>query len=267
MAPSKTEKEFWLVCYFATRHFRDSADGDYIMARMAHRLRLPQQFLWLAHQAVEKYLKAILLMNGFNAKPDKKKDGHDLMYFYRRVKAMPDLPVDFPAKLDDFVSHLGEMGMSRYLDFPIQTRGNDLLRLDESVWHLRRFCQTLNDPTESPAVAGKLRQERMEKSSWKKWGSWPCKFRLEGGHIEKILKEPGLAREHLVWKNAFFGTRHKRLINKFPGWSHFANSVPFMFRESTTLLNDKVHIPKYVWDYLKAHPPRDSIDDLKWRDE
>jgi len=53
---------------FATDIFRKQADYDYIAARANYRMRLRQQFLWSAHQAVEKYLKAILLFNGKSAR-------------------------------------------------------------------------------------------------------------------------------------------------------------------------------------------------------
>jgi hypothetical protein len=39
---------------FAIRSFRDVADGDYIVARMAHRATLVPQFLWSSLQAIEK---------------------------------------------------------------------------------------------------------------------------------------------------------------------------------------------------------------------
>jgi hypothetical protein len=49
---------------FIDRSFRDVADQDCIAARIVHRYSgLDLQFLWLAEQAVEKYLKAILLYN------------------------------------------------------------------------------------------------------------------------------------------------------------------------------------------------------------
>jgi hypothetical protein len=48
---------------FGIRCFRDQADGDYICARTASRARLVSQFLWASQQAVEKYLKCILLLN------------------------------------------------------------------------------------------------------------------------------------------------------------------------------------------------------------
>jgi len=52
---------------YATDIFRNQADFDYISARANYRLKLRQQFLWSAQQAVEKYLKAILLFNGKSA--------------------------------------------------------------------------------------------------------------------------------------------------------------------------------------------------------
>jgi integrase len=47
---------------FAMQCFRDIADGDYIAARMAFRADLIPQALWASEQAIEKYLKAILLL-------------------------------------------------------------------------------------------------------------------------------------------------------------------------------------------------------------
>lgn len=48
--------------------FRREADYDYISARANFRMAFPQQFLWAGSQAVEKYLKGILLLNGRSAK-------------------------------------------------------------------------------------------------------------------------------------------------------------------------------------------------------
>lgn len=48
---------------FATRSFRDIADQDYIAARLSYRYGLYSQFHWQSLQAIEKYLKAILLYN------------------------------------------------------------------------------------------------------------------------------------------------------------------------------------------------------------
>ena len=53
---------------FAIRAFRDVADRDYLAARLACRADLIPQFLWSAQQAIEKYLKCILLLNRIQAK-------------------------------------------------------------------------------------------------------------------------------------------------------------------------------------------------------
>ncbi|MCA1796649.1 MAG: HEPN domain-containing protein [Geobacteraceae bacterium] len=52
-----------LINDFATRSFRDVADQDYIAARLSYRHGLYPQFHWQSLQALEKYLKAILLYN------------------------------------------------------------------------------------------------------------------------------------------------------------------------------------------------------------
>ena len=44
---------------FALRAFRDTADRDYIHARMAYRADLFPQFHWSALHALEKYAKCI----------------------------------------------------------------------------------------------------------------------------------------------------------------------------------------------------------------
>ena len=53
---------------FAVRAFRDMAHRDYLTARLACRADLISQFLWSAQQAIEKYLKCILLLKRIRAK-------------------------------------------------------------------------------------------------------------------------------------------------------------------------------------------------------
>ncbi|ASK93081.1 hypothetical protein XcvCFBP7111P_17620 [Xanthomonas citri pv. vignicola] len=51
------------VNQFAIRCLRDTGDGDYIAARLSMRAYLYTQYLWAAEQAVEKYLKCILMQS------------------------------------------------------------------------------------------------------------------------------------------------------------------------------------------------------------
>jgi HEPN domain-containing protein len=52
---------------FAFRSFFEIADGDYIAARTLYRAKLLPQFLSASQQALEKYLKYILLLNRIHA--------------------------------------------------------------------------------------------------------------------------------------------------------------------------------------------------------
>lgn len=65
-----------LINDFAIRSFRDTADGDYIAARMAFRAALLQQFFWSSLQAVGKYIQCILLLNRIPAQTMR----HNLRY-------------------------------------------------------------------------------------------------------------------------------------------------------------------------------------------
>jgi len=60
LTPETTDR---LLNEFALRSFRDVADGDYIAARMAYRAELLVQAFWASQQALEKYLKSILLFS------------------------------------------------------------------------------------------------------------------------------------------------------------------------------------------------------------
>lgn len=48
--------------------FREPADADYVDARIMWRFGRKRAFSWSAAQAIEKYIKAFLLFNGFQAK-------------------------------------------------------------------------------------------------------------------------------------------------------------------------------------------------------
>src|SRR4051794_21546987 len=81
---------------------RDVADRDYILARIAFRHDFDDQFLWLAQQAVEKYLKILLVYHGQSAR----KLGHALTSALQRLQKVRDVPFGFPGALGGFLSYL-----------------------------------------------------------------------------------------------------------------------------------------------------------------
>jgi hypothetical protein len=73
--------------------FVRTADENYITARWCAFNLLNTEFLWLSVHVLEKYLKAVLLVNGKSSKSY----GHDIERLYRDVKSiagslLPDKP-------------------------------------------------------------------------------------------------------------------------------------------------------------------------------
>lgn len=151
--------------------FRDAADEDYLAARWAIKLGLTRQYWWSASQAVEKYLKCALLLNGVSVKDY----SHDLPRLFARAKLIfddliPDAflpPQGFPfiqpfgarwaEPTDKIIERIGYRGTpdNRYRYFSITTNSYDLHKLDEVCFWLRR----LSHPLEMKSSAGKPYRE------------------------------------------------------------------------------------------------------------
>lgn len=224
---------------FATRSFRDTADHDYIMARAAYRNELDAQFLWSGLQAIEKYIKAILLYNRIPqpTKPDERL-GHSLS---RGLKALEQLP--FSIKLADtsheIIKHLDTYGRFRYLDTPYFIRHNELIKLDKAVWEIRLYCRVINHQLKvGDELVDMLPHHLADiEQALRDPGPGHGTF----GEIEAILsnkKHP--ARPALVWKNLFFN-RHNRKTIKWRGRGHSVNSPLSLHPE---ILGE---VLKYVW--------------------
>lgn len=181
-----------LLNNFAIRSFRNIADGDYITARLAYRGRMLSQFLWSGQQAVEKYLKCILLLNRIKAK----KVRHDLSLGLRKIENSGKLQLRLSDVTRDFITYLDTYGKYRYFESPYYTKGAELVYLDKTVWELRRYCTKFN-----PKLI-----EQSEKDA-------PQKFSLPGGHLEKIIADPTQpGRAALIWHNLFFGKKTRKAV-------------------------------------------------------
>lgn len=142
------------------RMFRDAADCDYITARAMLLSKQPYGFYWNASQAIEKYLKCILLQNDISVK----KYGHDNIEMFREVQDLADamlpmmlIPANFiemwPSKatlfglssaevFSDFIERITSNGdpSNRYRHYSLVFRNSDLHKLDECCFLLRRLC-------------------------------------------------------------------------------------------------------------------------------
>ena len=197
---------------FIKRSYRDQADKDYIAARTVHRLHLLDQFLWLALQALEKYLKAILLFNDQSTKGI----GHDLVEAFTRVEQISTLGCSLSSDDRLFLEYLTGQGTDRYFERVRSAEGEELLALDHVVWSVRRFCDDYFFPFDpSQNILRKYSRAFLESLNTNSVTRSPHRFRLMNkGFIEEVLESAKhrSLREQLVWKNFYFGNRKKRRI-------------------------------------------------------
>src|SRR6266850_2687302 len=178
---------------FIIRSFRDVADHDYIAARILWRYDLTLQFLWSGLQALEKYLKAILLYNGQSTK----EFSHNIYEAFQRVRAIADIPFDFPSDIELFIKFLEKQGPNRYFEHSIETRGTELLSLDRTVWYVRKYCQDFRlTRRDSTGKEVDLFQDLAQEAADSK-PDQAHRFGIGGGRLEEVLKSRGRLRDHL----------------------------------------------------------------------
>jgi HEPN domain-containing protein len=226
---------------FAVRSFREPADQDYIVARLAYRAELFPQFHWSSLQALEKYLKTILLLNRIDARAVK----HNLGLALQLTEKLP-FGISLSESTRSFIAYLDEVGAYRYLESSYVVLGPRLLELDRAVWEIRRYCKTINYqitladgsvksmlPLEIAAI------DHGDRAS-------PRHHRLPGGVLEKILdRKTHPAREALVWQNAYFGVRRRARVN-MPSYFHAVNAPLLLHPEVLDAALEYVFIPPSV---------------------
>lgn len=193
----------------AKRSFRDIADQDYLTARLCFKNNLTFQFLWMAQQAIEKYIKCILLYNKVPVKSVR----HDLNKGLELIRSIPYMELDLCEKSIDFINYINEQGPNRYFQNVMYTRGLELITLDRTVWELRRYCRLVNYEIE-PRKGEKINMTDIELRSIKNARIIPAhKHRIIGGYLEKRLKDNKYKQgDLLTWKNFYFGKKVKKKI-------------------------------------------------------
>ncbi|MFA6474715.1 MAG: HEPN domain-containing protein [Patescibacteria group bacterium] len=197
--------------------FRSYADRDYIAARTLFRNQCLDQFLTLAHQSIEKYLKSILLYNG--VKVPRNATGnqwHELEYLYNLCKS--NIPsFNIYKECLDLVKNLSVYNFVRYPDFPFYAKRSWLLVLDELVWQLRFF--SCSDTQRINHFIKKIGWKKLEENTANNSANY-----FTNGYLEGILKDKSskhhIERGNLVWKNLYFGkVKKKSIMFKQGFWS------------------------------------------------
>jgi len=210
-----------VLATYARDVFRKQADCDYISARANYRMRLRQQFLWSAQQAIEKYLKAILLFNGKSARyypsgTKQKEFKHNLEALYGEVEKIPLLGFALEPEEQEFLAYLSAQGgANRYLSTSAYNSGEVIHRLDRLVWSIRRYCQCFPDRHfGSKAPVPGLKESFIRSISDPSVKKPPHTFSFfagEGGELEDVLKRDSrdVARRALVWANLYYGKKRR----------------------------------------------------------
>lgn len=138
-----------------------TADETYITARWCWHGGMITDFFWNAAHALEKYIKAALLMNGQSVKDF----SHDLTQLYTALApvAGPLLPERLTRPMayrgpwhdmtaTDFLREFEENGNAdnRYLTYGFAQHAWHLPMLDQMVWSIRRLVVPLDEPAVYP---------------------------------------------------------------------------------------------------------------------
>jgi HEPN domain-containing protein len=223
---------------FALASFRDIADQDYISARLSWRARLYQQFLWQSQQALEKYLKFLLLLHRIKATKVK----HDL------AEAMKLLQVNLPFQIEmadtskEFVDMIDRVGQWRYAELSLVVEGPLVQRLDQTVWELRRYTSRgLARANNGPATP--QRRDELISELRAAQGNRQA-FHLANGRLERILADKSHpARAALVWKNMCYGAKRRESVRNVPTPFYVSNSPLSLRPELIELVRTYVYFP------------------------
>lgn len=244
---------------FAIRSFRETADKDYIAARMAYRARLIQPFLWSALHCLEKYVKGILMLNRVEAHR-----GHSVLPGVKRMKQQGKFELDLSVDTVQFISKLEDYGAEyRYYEVSYDTRPFDIIRLDRAVWELRRYCQPLDydiaDLSGQQVNLLSLELDRIHRAKTRN-EKGTC---IMGGFLEQVIaKKNHSAREALIWNNLFFGPSRRKGVKMH--WSTESGHSPFFVHpEIIDEVIKYVYIPKNIAEGVRQFAQQQAAEKAK----
>lgn len=228
---------------FAIRCFRDTGDADYIAARLAIRSGLAQPFLWSAEQAVEKYIKCILMLNRRTTEGLLHKIGDAL----ERVNSTLPFKIELDKHEAKIFQHLVSWNADRYLLHSFTLHSVEVLHLDKLVWKLRQYCEPLDvlHYADTPSEVVLLQNtSRIEAGL-----TGPSRDgRIAGGYLEKVLENrQHPAREGLVWQNFYFTHAFRKRV-MFRESMQATNAPLFIYPELADEVAKWMQIPKRILD-------------------
>jgi HEPN domain-containing protein len=259
--------------------FINTADDNYIAARWCFHESLNVDFFWLAVHSLEKYMKAVLLMN----EKSSRSYGHDISKLYSTIQ--PLAPELLPTKLlkpdaampdeqwhdenvESFIERVHRDGQAdnRYQLYGYVRRAEDLWKFDQIVFRVRRLCRPLETHFLGGKVAGAPDDSIRQRLVKDRPSAWTLNCKLEEtieGRRGKTLKH-----ELLNWNFAFAPEDypHKRMDYRS------ASSNPVLVRRIYEPLEggpeNFIEADK-LWDWVKTNiqlpsrKPNDLVADIE----
>ena len=149
----------------------------------------------------------------------------------------------------DFISYIDDYGAYRYFESSHWAEGSSILTLDRAIYELRQHCTTGRAP----------RHVVVEHEM-------PPKIRVRGGMLEKLIdngkKSEKVARDSLLWQNAFFGNRTRRHV-RIGGWVKSSNSPLSMRPEIIEEVTRYVYLPKDLIAWCRDEVARQAAEERK----
>ena len=230
-----------LLNSFAIRSFRDTADRDYVHARLAYRARLIPQFLWSSLHCLEKYAKGILLLNRLPAKKLK----HEVTGALSILAQHGRFKIDLSDTARHFVERLENGAEFRYFEVSYVNQRFDIARLDTAVSELRRYCQVLDWERKTHEGPRNLLAPMLARIKYAADNSKrdTC---IMSGWLESVLEDKThAARGALIWQNLYFGTSHRSKV-KLHGFFEGGNAPLYMHPEILDEVLKYVYLPNRI---------------------
>lgn len=221
MAPTLRQK----VNDYAIRVLRNTADMDYINARMSYRAQLIPNFHWSSLHCLEKYAKCILLIS---RTPRPKNDiRHEIQRSLNLISNTFDITLsnetlEFVKKLDEFSAKY------RYLEISWSIHQHEIIELDRAVWEIRRYCNPRIYDHSCGSERLKLKTEMTKQLSDLENITDENKT-IPNGYIEKILEDKNHpARQYLIWCNLIYSNSNRKTVS-LPRYLMGENSPFYLF--------------------------------------
>ena len=209
---------------------------------MAYRAEIFPQAYWASQQALEKYIKAILLLRRIPQprSKGKLKPNHSLRALLQELEQKFSLKL-FEATRQ-FISYIDAWDVDRYFIYPYGSAGVELMELDTAVWDIRRYCIPYNRGVSPKGTAWETFDLKHIEDAV---NHPPQRYRsLSTGLLDNILSDQNnMARPPLVWKNLCFGSGRRKSINLRETFSSH-NSPLALYPEIIDEVRNYAYLPR-----------------------